>query len=220
MLSGVLGAASQGEFRRILSFHIISQIGYMILGLGLVTPFALAGSIFYVIHHILVKTNLFLVSGAISKLTGTYELKELGGLYKSGPGLSALFLIPALSLAGIPPLSGFWGKLVLIKEGLETGHYLASAVALLVGLLTLFSMMKIWSEVFWKSAPAGLVLTPVPHLWRSGSGILLLLPIVSLALFTLLISLLVQPILSVALRAAEQLTQPMIYIEAVLGRTL
>ena len=107
MLAGVLGAAAQNEFRRILSFHIVSQIGYMIMGLALFTPLALAGSVFYIAHHIIVKTNLFLVSGVVYRLRGTYQLKKLGGLYRFYPGLSLLFLIPAFSLAGIPPLSGF-----------------------------------------------------------------------------------------------------------------
>ena len=86
MVTGVLGAVAQNEFRRVLSFHIISQIGYMTLGLGLLTTAGLAGSIFYIIHHIIVKTNLFLVSGVVYLLRGTYELKNLGGLYSSKPG--------------------------------------------------------------------------------------------------------------------------------------
>ena len=121
MLTGVLGAAAQNEFRRILSFHIVSQIGYMVMGLALFSPLALAGSIFYIIHHIIVKTNLFLISGVVNHLRGTYQLKNLGGLYKVYPMLGLLFLIPAFSLAGIPPLSGFWAKFVLIKAGLEQG---------------------------------------------------------------------------------------------------
>ena len=85
MVTGVLGAVAQKEFRRILSFHIVSQIGYMTLGLGLFTTAAVAGSIFYIIHHIIVKTNLFLVSGVVHRLHGTYELKKLGGLYATRP---------------------------------------------------------------------------------------------------------------------------------------
>ena len=121
--TGVLGAVAQFEFRRVLSFHIVSQIGYMLLGLGLFTPLALAGTVFYLIHHIVVKTNLFLVGGIVRRLGGTLELGSLGGLYRSRPGLALLFLVPAFSLAGIPPLSGFWGKLVLVKAGLDAGHY-------------------------------------------------------------------------------------------------
>jgi multicomponent Na+:H+ antiporter subunit D len=123
MVTGVLGAVAQNEIRKILSFHIISQVGYMIMGLGLFSPLALAGSIFYIVHHIIVKTNLFLVSGVVHALQGSYELKKLGGLFRSAPGLSLLFLVPALSLAGVPPLSGFWAKLILIVSSLRTNDY-------------------------------------------------------------------------------------------------
>jgi multicomponent Na+:H+ antiporter subunit D len=111
MTTGVLGAASQFEFRRILSFHIISQIGYMIMGLALFSPLAFAGVIYFIVHNILAKSNLFLISGAVDQLQDSYQLKKLGGLYRSRLGLAVLFLIPALSLAGLPPLSGFWGEI-------------------------------------------------------------------------------------------------------------
>jgi len=154
MVTGVLGAVAHQEMRRILSFHIISQIGYMILGLGLLTPLAVAGSIFYIVHHIIVKTNLFLISGVVTRLKGSAELSRVGGVYQSSPLLGLLFLIPALSLAGLPPLSGFFSKLFLVKSSLSLAEYWIVGVALVVGLLTLLSMLKIWAEVFWKEMPA------------------------------------------------------------------
>ena len=155
MVTGVLGAVAQYEFRRLLSFHIVSQIGYMIMGLGFFTPLALAGTVFFIVHNIFVKTNLFLVSGVSHRLHGTYDLKKLGGLYRSHPWLAMLFLLSALSLAGVPPLSGFFGKLVLIKAGLGIGQFVLVAAALGVSLLTLFSMTKIWAEAFWKPSAGG-----------------------------------------------------------------
>ena len=134
MITGVLGAAAQGEFRRILSFHIISQIGYMVLGLALMAPLAISGAVFYLVHHIIVKANLFLVSGVVRRFTGSLELERLGGLYKTRPWLAVLFFIPAFSLAGIPPLSGFWAKLLLIKASLDAQQYLIAFVVLAVGL--------------------------------------------------------------------------------------
>jgi multicomponent Na+:H+ antiporter subunit D len=212
MLTGVLGAASQNEFRRILSFHIISQIGYMVMGLALFTPLALAGSIFYITHHIVVKTNLFLVSGVVHRLRGTYQLKELGGIYRLYPLLGLLFLIPAFSLAGVPPLSGFWAKFILIRAGLENEQYLIVATALVVGLLTLFSMTKIWAEVFWKAAPESEPDRLNPPLARLP---LLILPVVALAAITVVIGLFSEPFFVLASRAAEQLLDPTDYIEAV-----
>ena len=226
MVFGVLGAVVQNEFRRILSFHIVSQIGYMIMGLGLFTLNAVAGSIFYIVHHIIVKTNLFLVSGVTRRLAGTYELKKLGGLYSLYPGLAVLFLVPALSLAGIPPLSGFFAKFSLVRAGLESEQYWIVAAALGVSLLTLFSMIKIWNEAFWKADPK--VASESPGSETEGKAIRrgkgrpwgTLVPIGLLALITVCIGLAAQPVFDLALGAAEQLMNPEIYIQAVLeGRT-
>jgi multicomponent Na+:H+ antiporter subunit D len=211
MITGVLGAASQNDFRRILSFHIISQIGYMTMGLGLFTSLALAGSIFYIIHHIIVKTNLFLISGIAARHMGSYELKKLGGLYQSSPFLAILFLIPAFSLAGIPPLSGFFAKLILVRAGLESGGYLIVFVALGVGLLTLFSMTKIWAEAFWK--PATTEVSPKPERMPGA----LWIPAISLALITIVIGFGAGPVFQLSQLTADQLMDPKDYIEAVLG---
>ncbi|MGH9804593.1 MAG: Na+/H+ antiporter subunit D [Candidatus Acidiferrales bacterium] len=213
MVTGVLGAVAQNEFRRILSFHIISQIGYMILGLALFTPLALAGSVFYIIHHIIVKTNLFLVSGVARRLGGASDLSRLGGLYVTQPALAILFLIPALSLAGVPPLSGFFAKLALVKAGLAIEQYAIVATALLVSLLTLYSMTKIWAEAFWKPAPPGEPLSPEPPRGLRP----LLLPVTTLAALTLALGFGAQPIFELALAAADQLLHPAAYIRAVLG---
>jgi len=214
MVTGVLGAVAQGEFRRVLSFHIISQIGYMILGLALFTPLALAGSVFYVAHHIIVKTNLFLVSGVVKRLHGTLELKKLGGLYQSMPLLALLFLVPALSLAGIPPLSCFFAKLSLVLAGLEKGEYLIVAVSLAVSLLTIFSMMKLWNEAFWKPLPQDEEISRPPI--TKQEWIALLAPIAALAAVTVAIGLGASPVFDLALRAGEQLMNPSAYIQAVL----
>lgn len=213
MITGVLGAAAQQEIRRILSFHIVSQIGYMIMGLALFTPLALAGTVFYLVHHIIVKTNLFLVGGAVHHLRGSYELDKLGGLYRAAPGLAILFLIPALSLAGVPPLSGFWAKFVLVKAGLQTEEYLIVITALAVSLLTVFSMMKIWAAAFWKHEETAQAAGQTPqHSYRG-----LLAPITALAVLTVAIGLLAEPVFALAERAAAQLLNPAEYIETVLG---
>ena len=136
MFFGVIGAAVQYDFRRILSFHIISQIGYMVMGLGFFTKTAIAGAIFFIFHNIIAKSNLFLISGLVEKMRGTNDLKKLGGLYKLEPLIAILFIIPAFSLAGIPPLSGFWAKFLLVKAGLELEGYFITFIALFVSLLT------------------------------------------------------------------------------------
>jgi len=214
MLCGVLGAASQHEMRRILSFHIVSQIGYMVMGLGLFTTLALTGTIFYLIHHIVVKTNLFLVAGAVKRLKGSYDLDVLGGLYKERPGLAILFMIPAMSLAGVPPLSGFFAKLILVIAGLQTHSYIIVSVALIVSLLTLFSMTKIWANVFWKAAPPAL---PDCHGMTASRWRGFLMPMIVLAGITIAIGFLAGIVFDVSAVAAEQLMNPAAYIKAVLG---
>ena len=207
MLFGVFGAAVQWDVRRILSFHIVSQIGYMLLGLAISTEAALAGAIFYVIHHIVVKANLFLIAGAIHRAAGTWDLREAGGLLRRNPLLAALFLVPALSLGGVPPLSGFWAKFLVIDATFRAGEGLLAGVALFVGLLTLFSMSKIWIEAFWKPALAerrcaGRVPAPM------------LLAIGGLAAVTLAISFLPEPFVVYARSAAAGLLDPAAYVAA------
>lgn len=219
MITGVLGAVAQNEFRRILSFHIVSQIGYMIMGLGLFTPLGLAASVFYIAHHIIVKTNLFLISGVVARACGTFELKNSGGVYRAQPGLAMLFLIPAMSLAGLPPLSGFFAKLGLVQAGLPQEQYVIVGGALGVSLLTLFSMLKIWNEAFWKPLDDR---RPCAHaqgkpMTDNRVSVALLVPIVLLAMITLLIGLGAGPVFAVALRAGHDLMQPAQYIRAVLG---
>lgn len=214
MASGVLAAASQYEMRKILAVHIVSQIGYIVMGLGLFTPLALAGTIIYLIHIIIVKTNLFFVAGAVRRLKGSYELKELGGLYKEKPGLSILFIISAMSLAGVPPLSGFFAKLTLIIAGLRIEQWEIVAVALGVSLLTLYSMVKIWMYVFWRPAPHPL---PDQNPLPAGKRLIFLSPMIALTIMTVGIGLYAGPIFAYAQAAAEQLMNPNGYIEAVLG---
>lgn len=217
MFFGVLGAAAQMDFRKILSFHIISQIGYMIMGLAIGTKLALTGAIFYIIHHIIVKSNLFLIAGIVKKTSGSFNLKKIGGVYGKYPFLAILFIISAFSLAGFPPLSGFWAKLIVIKAGLESGDYFVVIVALVVGFLTLYSMTKIWNEAFWKKVSE-------EHIEESQSKSVplssikpMIIPVVMLAGITLFIGLFGESVLNLAMMTAEQLLNPEIYIHAVLG---
>lgn len=210
MLTGVLGAAAQYDIRKILSFHIVSQIGYILLGVAVGTPFAIAAAIFYTFHHILVKSNLFLITGLIERYCGSSQLRHIGGLYARVPALTVLFFIPAFSLGGIPPLSGFWAKFALIKGTLDAQHYVLVGVALMVGALTLYSMTKIWAEAFWKPAPEGMIEGHRPH-WT------LWLPCIALAMGTVWIGLCSEPLFAWSLQASEQLSHPDLYIDTILG---
>jgi multicomponent Na+:H+ antiporter subunit D len=149
MILGVLGAISRNFIRGILSYHILSQIGFMVLAIGLFTPFAFAACIFYIIHHIIVKSSLFLIGGTAALLNRTDNLDRMGNLWRQTPLLGVLFLLQALSLAGLPPLSGFWGKYAILVVGLEQREFVLVGLAIVASILTLFSMLKIWNAAFW-----------------------------------------------------------------------
>jgi len=213
MLMGVFGAASQFSTRRILSFHIISQIGYMTLALGFFSEAAFAATIFYLIHHILVKSNLFLISGLIHDTQGTEDLKMTGSGLKNTPWLAMIFIISGFSLGGIPPLSGFFAKYAILKEGIQSGAYWSVGTGLFVGLLTLYSMTKIWSEAFWKNHPR-------PQLQSSQVRSRLFIKymtVTGLAALTLLISLSPDILMSLCQAGAKTINNPAEYVKTVMG---
>lgn len=175
MLVGVFGAVTRYEMKSILAWHSISQVGYMAAGVALLSapsPEArtagVAAAVFFLIHHGLVKPALFLVAGLVHRMQGTTHLGGTGGLYKARPVLAVLFLLAALSLVGIPPLSGFWAKLTVVQATVLAGQGWLTAAALGAGLVTLLSMVKIWNEVFWKAAPAEAA--PLETANRAGAG--------------------------------------------------
>ncbi|MGY1760076.1 Na+/H+ antiporter subunit D [Geodermatophilus sp. SYSU D00779] len=154
MLVGILGAVAQSDLRRMLSFTLVSHIGYMVFGIALGTAAGLAGAVFYVAHHIAIQTTLFLVAGLVERQGGTTSIDKLGGLARRSPLLAVLFFVPAMNLAGIPPLSGFIGKLGLLQAGVAEGS--AAALTLVAGgvatsLLTLLAVARVWTRAFWRS---------------------------------------------------------------------
>jgi multicomponent Na+:H+ antiporter subunit D len=151
MLVGVAGALAQDDVKRILSFHVVSQIGYMLMGLGLFSVAGVAGAVLFLVHQIPVKTVMFLVGGLIEDDQGSSSLGRVGGLAARRPLMAMLFALPALSLAGIPPFSGFVAKLALIDAGFAGGSVAIVVVSLVASALTLLSMSKIWIGAFWRT---------------------------------------------------------------------
>lgn len=154
MVVGILGAIAQSDIKRMLSFTLVSHIGYMIFGIGLATDAGVSGAIFYVAHHITIQTALFLVVGLVERRAGSTSLIRLGGLARLAPLLGLLFFVPAMNLAGIPPLSGFLGKVGLLQAGVDVGTPLAWALvagAVATSLLTLYAVAKTWAVAFWRS---------------------------------------------------------------------
>ena len=154
MLIGILGAVAQSDIKRMLSFTLVSHIGYMVFGIGLATAGGYAGAIFYVVHHITIQTALFLVLGLVERRAGSTSVIRLGGVARLFPLLGVLFFVPAMNLAGIPPMSGFLGKVGLVEAGLRTGTALAYALvvaSMVTSLLTLYAMAKAWNLAFWRT---------------------------------------------------------------------
>jgi multicomponent Na+:H+ antiporter subunit D len=223
MVVGILGALVQDDVKRVLSFTIVSHIGYMLLGLGLYSVAGLAGAILYTVHHIVVQTTLFLVAGLMERREGTSSMLRSGGLQHVAPLLAVLYLVPALSLAGIPPLSGFVAKIGLFQAGLADGGVLALgavAAATVTSLLTLYAVGRVWTAVFWgpvaevvhdtdleDAVDVGVVRTPPLMLGAAVCAVVGMLAITVVA----------GPLYGLAERAAEDVVDPDSYITAVLG---
>lgn len=215
MLAGALGALAVRDLRRALSWQVVAHIGYMVMGLALFTPLAVAGAVFYLVHDIVVKTNLFLGAGIARRLTGTDDLRTMGGLFKATPLLAVAMFVPLASLAGFPPLSGFWSKLMLLQAGLEKQAYVIAAVSLAAGLLTMWLVGRIWAELFWKDHPKDGVATFAGM--GAGTRAALLAPVFVLSAVTVCIGLYAEPLMGFAEAAAFGLLDPSAYVEAVLG---
>ncbi|GAA1228806.1 Na+/H+ antiporter subunit D [Pseudonocardia alaniniphila] len=222
MLVGALGALAQNDLNRLLSFLLVSHIGFMLFGLAVFDAAGLSGAMLYAAHHITVLATLFLVSGLITRRTGTVALDEMGGLARSAPGLAVLFAVPALTLAGIPPTAGFVAKLALLEAGAGAGPFpqVVAGVLILASLLTLYALVRVWVRVFWgKPKPprpdddptdevlVGTARTSAPMYAATGGLIAVSLAIVVFA----------GPLTAVTAQAGVDLMERTPYIDAVLG---
>ncbi len=218
LLTGAFGALIKKDLRQIFSYLIISHIGYLIAGIGMFTEVALTGLMFYLFHDIMVKTNLFLISGVIVKIRGTVKLRELGGLYDEYPKLSLLIAIVFFSLVGVPPLSGFWPKISLLYAAFETGSWILIFAIIISSFFTLYIIARIWAEVFWKPAPA------LDHLPEDGFSRMrffdkttMILPLIILALVSVYMGIAAENIMLISKHIAVEMIDTSPYIQAVLG---
>nr|WP_206686945.1 MULTISPECIES: Na+/H+ antiporter subunit D [Microbacterium] len=155
MIVGVLGAVAQAELKRILSFTLVSHIGYMVFGLAIATPAALGATIYYMVHHIVVQTTLFLAVGLIERRAGSTSVLKVKGLMKAAPVIAVLYFIPAINLGGLPPFSGFIGKFALFDAAADVGTplmYVLMAAGIVTSLLTLYALMRAWNLSFWRES--------------------------------------------------------------------
>ncbi len=223
MAVAVIAAFGREHLREILAFHMTSQIGYMVMGLGLFGQTGLTAGIFFILHHIIVKASLFLSAGAVSEVDGSERLAGLGGMARRRPELAVAFGLAALSLAGLPPMSGFVGKLLLVEEAFTAGAYAIAAVAVVVSLYTLASMAKIWVGAFWGESPLPVVAggsgdEAPPTLRRPPRRWALAAPALTLAVISLGLGLGAEGLHRLASVAGEGLVDTDAYVEAVLER--
>jgi multicomponent Na+:H+ antiporter subunit D len=207
---GALGALAQTGVRRVLGFGVIASVGMMILGLAVHTPLAIAGALFYLFQDVVVKANLFMGAGAIHRLAGSDRFGRAGGVWRAAPWASLLFLVPALSLAGVPPFSGFWAKLALLQAALEVDRPWLGFAVLATGFLTLFAVARVWAEVFWTSHPEG------DQACAARLPATMAMPLLVMTLIVVGVGVAAGPFVEIAIAAGAGLLDPAAYLAAVL----
>ncbi|OMC38253.1 Na+/H+ antiporter subunit D [Mycobacterium sp. GA-1841] len=237
MVIGILGAIAQSDIKRLLSFTLVSHIGYMVFGVALGNELGMSGAIYYVAHHIVVQTTLFLVVGLIERQAGASTLNRLGGLAAASPVLAFVFVVPALNLGGIPPFSGFIGKVALLEAGAANGSVLAwilVAGGVVTSLLTLYVVARVWTKAFWRSradAPEGHLSAAAPAVLLDDSEDIefadrdsvgrmpvgMLVPTAALIVVGLVLTVAAGPIFGYGERSAAEVLDRGQYISAVLG---
>lgn len=219
MIVGTLGAPAHDDVHRVFSFTLVGHIGYMLFGLGLFSVAGLTGAILYLVHHIVVQATLFLVSDLMQARAGETSLHRLGGLARLSSSISVLFLVPALSVSGVPPSSGFVAKLALFQAGLGAGRPLAYAVtgvAIAASPLTLMAMSRIWTLGFWRPHPDAAAEPPAPESYSRGGVRVMRSVTAVLVAAGLLIAVFAGPLSAWSRRAAADLLDPSAYRHAVL----
>ncbi len=229
MIVGILGALAQSDIKRVLSFTLISHIGYLVFGMALLSVVGMASTIYYVAHHITIQTSLFLVTGLIERRGGTANVDRLGSLAKISPVLALLFFIPAMNLAGIPPFSGFIGKLGMMQGGIAENSWITWSLVIgsvVTSLLTLLAMARIWTKAFWRKAedaeePDRLIQPRSLDLARAANRRLMPLNMVAptslLVGLSLAFTVFAGPLMEFSRAAAQDMFERTPYLEAVLG---
>jgi len=240
---GLLGALAESNLRRMVGFLLISGVGVMLLGLGLDTRLSLAATIFYTVHSVVAMAGLYMLAGLVERRTGMTSLHQLSGMYTGAPVLAVLFFVLGFAAAGLPPLSGFWPKVLLIEASLNEQQYIAVAALIVNGLLSMMVVGRAWALMFWRPAvtagmireeetlqrreevapapkAAALSAAPTPREAEPTPGHnppALLLPVIVTAAVAVAIGVWPAPLLDLSDMAAGNLLDPSAYIQAVFG---
>ncbi len=213
MILGGIGAVAYNDIRKILAYNVIIAVGFIIAGLAVFSLPAVSGAVYYLIHDMLVKGVLFLLGGTVIALFGTAKLKEMSGLIRTHPVLGWLFFIVTLSLVGVPPFSGFIGKVFVTKGAIEGGFYWLAAIALLSSVFVLYSLLKIFMNAFWGETNLS------EDMEKASTKGILLVPCVLLVVLSIALGLGVEWVHPYINQASMELMNPAVYIEAVLNGT-
>jgi multicomponent Na+:H+ antiporter subunit D len=208
IIVGLIGAVAYWDIKKIIIYNIIVAVGVILFGVSTMNELAITGSIFYLIHDMLIKAALFLLVGIMISITGTGNLRMIRGLIKDYPGLGWTFFIATLALAGVPPLSGFVGKLLILQGGFAEGNYVGTGIVLFSSLIVLYSVMKIFINGFWGEPQTRTI-------DRKSVRFLLISPVV-LVILACLYGVGTEMIYPYISEASETLSNPTIYIDAVL----
>lgn len=202
MLVAVIIAMAQTDIRRLLSYHVLAQVAYLVLGLAVATTLGVAAAIVYMLHTILVQTGLFMGAGAIARANGSYDLQRGGGLMRQRPLLTILFALPMFSVAGIPPLSGFWAKFLVIDAAFRAGYAWMAIVAIVAAVLTINSISSFWTQAFWQTPVREHAIRPIPVAMMVGLALM--------GASTLVMGVAIDPVASYAREAAAQMMPAML----------
>lgn len=210
MILGGIGAVAYSDIHRIINYNVVIGIGFISFGIATATKTSMDGVVFYLIHDMIAKALLFLLGGMIIKAAGTSDLRQKGGLIRRYPLLGWMFFIVTLAIIGVPPLSGFTGKLLIVQGGFASGHYLWTGIALASSLIVLYSLMRVFIGAFFGGGeqPAA---EQEPVRLRG-----LLSSAAALFALILVIGIGSEWVYSLASQAGDVLTNPAIYIDAVL----
>ncbi len=210
MIGGSIGAIAYNDIRKIVSYNVVIAVGFILVGLAVSTEVAFQGAIYYLIHDMIIKALLFLIAGTMIYLTGTAKIENMSGLIRNYPLLGWLFFITMLSLAGIPPLSGFIGKVYVGQGAIETGSFFLLVIAFLSSIFVLYSLLRIFLNCFWGET---IINEDDDVPLKKG----MLIPLVLLGLLTIVLGVGAEGLAPYVTDAARTLMNPEIYIDAVLN---
>lgn len=210
MVLGSLGALAQSDIRRTLGYLVISGIGMMLAGLALGSQIGVSGAVFYAMHSMIIMTALYMLFGIMGRAMGHFDLARAGGLYSAFPWLAGLALVLILAMSGLPPLSGLWPKLMLVKASIDVGIWWLAAAIITSGFLTTIALARVFSLAFWRPSKD----EEIPENALEGQGIAISVTI-ALALITIIVGIYPEPVIQVMDRIAFELLDPQHYIDAV-----